>query len=277
MIQNDRDTLWKNIQQIRSDMHFRSTDLIQHLFQNFHELHGDRYYGDDKSLITGLAFFHNTPVTVIAQYRGKSDVEKKERQYGMTLPEGYRKSLRIMKQAEKFNRPIISFIDTPGAYPGIGAEQRGQAEAIAKNLYTMSSLKVPIISVVVGEGGSGGALALGVSDKLIMFHKSMYSVVSPEGCASILWHSSSHAPKAAECLKLTANDLLKFKIADQVIEEAEDDFETFSVLDKSITCYLKELKKLSPSEIVNQRKARYRNIGCPGYKKENTYANKRII
>lgn len=276
MKQNDQQSLWKNILQVRSNTRIRSLDIIHRLFHSFCELHGDRNYGDDKSMITGLAFFHNIPVTVIAQYRGRTESEKQCRQYGMTLPEGYRKSLRVMRQAEKFNRPIICFIDTPGAFPGIGAEQRGQAEAIARNLSVMSSLKVPIISVIIGEGGSGGALALGIANRIIMLEKAIYSVVSPEGCASILWKTSSYAPEAATHLKLTAQDLYEFKIIDQIIEE-DGRTDHISLLDQAIYHYIKELKKMDNSEIVSQRRLRYRNIGRPTLKQEVSYADKEII
>ena len=236
-------------------------DLANSVFTDFIELHGDRYFGDDRAIVGGLAYLSNIPVTVICQYKGKDLADSKLRQYGMPLPEGYRKALRLMKQAEKFNRPIICFIDTPGAFPGINAEERGQAEAIARNLFEMSALGVPVISVVISEGGSGGALALGVANKVFMLEKAIYSVVSPEGCASILWRDSKKASLASEHLKLTASDIYEAGIIDRVISE-KGTFEQLcerlrSILHKEII----QLQKLSGMELKEARRNKFREIG----------------
>lgn len=252
---------WNNILSIRSEKRFKSMDLANNVFTDFIELHGDRYFGDDRAIVGGLAYLSNIPVTVIFQYKGKDLADSKLRQYGMPLPEGYRKALRLMKQAEKFNRPIICFIDTPGAFPGINAEERGQAEAIARNLFEMSALGVPVISVVISEGGSGGALALGVANKVFMLEKAIYSVVSPEGCASILWRDSKKASLASEHLKLTASDIYEAGIIDRIISE-KGTFEQLcerlrSILHKEII----QLQKLSGMELKEARRNKFREIG----------------
>lgn len=252
---------WNNILSIRSEKRFKSMELADNVFTDFIELHGDRYFSDDRAIVGGLAYLSNIPVTVICQYKGKDLADSKLRQYGMPLPEGYRKALRLMKQAEKFNRPIICFIDTPGAFPGINAEERGQAEAIARNLYEMSALKVPVISVVISEGGSGGALALGVANKVFMLEKAIYSVVSPEGCASILWRDSKKASLASEHLKLTANDIYDAGIIDRVISEKG----TFEQLCERLRSILHketiQLQKLSGIELKEDRRRKFREIG----------------
>jgi len=252
---------WNNILSIRSEKRFKSMELANNVFTDFIELHGDRYFGDDRAIVGGLAYLSNIPVTVIFQYKGKDLADSKLRQYGMPLPEGYRKALRLMKQAEKFNRPIICFIDTPGAFPGINAEERGQAEAIARNLFEMSALGVPVISVVISEGGSGGALALGVANKVFMLEKAIYSVVSPEGCASILWRDSKKASLASEHLKLTASDIYEAGIIDRIISE-KGTFEQLcerlrSILHKEII----QLQKLSGMELKEARRNKFREIG----------------
>lgn len=210
---------WDKVLLARDKNRFRSTDIINSVFREFIELHGDCCNGDDTSIVAGIAYFENTPVTIIGQQKGKSNKEMIYRNYGMTLPDGYRKALRLMKQAEKFRRPIICLIDTPGAYPGKIAEERGQSQAIASCLYEMSNLNVPIISIIIGEGGSGGALALGIANKIIMLENAVFSVASPEACASILWKDSKRATEAAKLLKLTSYDLLDFGIVDRVIKE----------------------------------------------------------
>jgi acetyl-CoA carboxylase carboxyl transferase subunit alpha len=197
-------------------------DIINSIFEDFVEMHGDRRFADDPALICGFAVFAGRQVAVIGQQKGRDINERRHRNFAMTKPEGYRKALRVMKLAEKFGRPIISFVDTPGAYPGIDAEERGQAEAIAYNLREMASLKVPTIVVVIGEGGSGGALAIGVGDRVLMMENAVYSVITPEGCAAILWKDAAQAPRAAECLRLTAVDLKIFGLVDEVIPESED-------------------------------------------------------
>lgn len=194
-------------------------DYVERIFTNFEELHGDRAFADDKAIMGGMARLDGTPIMIIGHQKGRDTREKVQRNFGMPRPEGYRKALRLMEMAEKFKLPILTFIDTPGAYPGVGAEERGQSEAIAKNLFVMSKLNTPIISTVIGEGGSGGALAIGVCDRLLMLQYSTYSVISPEGCASILWKSAEKAPEAAEAMGLTADRLKELKLVDTIIEE----------------------------------------------------------
>lgn len=256
---------WEKVLLARDPKRPTSKQLIAELFNEFIELHGDRLIGDDKAIIGGLAFFNDIPVTVIAQEKGVTTNEKIFHNFGMPHPEGYHKALRLMKQAEKFNRPIITIIDTPGAYPGIGAEERGQANAIAVSIKEMMTLKVPIISIVLGEGGSGGALAIGVSNKLLMFENSIYSILSPEGFASILFKDSKKASDAAEHMKLTAKDLLDYKIADSIIKEEKPLSEDFSfglnALKKQLSKDLKELVKLESTEIVKLRYLKFRHIG----------------
>lgn len=239
--------------------------LIKDLFPDFIELHGDKHFSDDKAVIGGIAMYNNMPITVIGIEKGITTQEKIARNFGMPHPEGYRKALRLMKQAEKFNRPIITIIDTPGAYPGVGAEERGQHYAIANNLKEMIMLKVPIITIVLGEGGSGGALAIGVGDKILMFENSVYAILSPEGFASILFKDSTRAKEAAEVMKLTADDLFDFKIVDEIIKEGEGlhihNKEGFNNLDKAIKKHLNKLLKLSESELLNNRYEKYRRIG----------------
>ena len=212
-------TVWEKVNYLRNTNRFGGEDVLHGITDDFYELHGDRYYGDDNAIVGGLASIGGRHVTIIAQSKGKNSRERVSCNYGMPLPEGYRKALRLMKQANKFGRPIVNIIDTPGAYPGIEAEARGQAEAIAQNLYCMSSLKVPIIAIIIGEGGSGGALAMSVANKIIMLQNAIFSVVSPEGCASILWKDRKLAPKAAENLKITAHDLFALGIVDEIVEE----------------------------------------------------------
>ena len=241
-------------------------DYVKMIFQDFVEMHGDRLFGDDKAIVGGFASFEGMPVCIIGQQKGRDTKEKIYRNFGMPRPEGYRKALRIMKTAEKFKRPIITFVDTPGAYPGIDAEERGQAEAIARNLREMSKLRVPVITVIIGEGGSGGALGIAVANRVLMLQYSIYSVISPEGCASILWKDASKADEAARALKFTANHLKKFGIIDEVVPEpvggAHVDHEkTAFSLKEHILKTLNELNKMSITEIVNDRYLRFRKIG----------------
>jgi acetyl-CoA carboxylase carboxyl transferase subunit alpha len=210
---------WQISQVSRHPQRPYTLDYINGLFTDFEELHGDRAYADDPAIVGGMARFEGQPVMVIGHQKGRDTKEKIYRNFGMPRPEGYRKALRLFRLAEKFKLPIITFIDTPGAYPGIGAEERGQSEAIARNLYVMAELKTPIIGVIIGEGGSGGALALGVVDHLMMLQYSTYSVISPEGCASILWKSADKAPEAAETLAITANRLKTFNLVDRIVSE----------------------------------------------------------
>ncbi len=241
-------------------------DFINLIFPDFLELHGDRLYRDDHAIIGGLATLEGSPVTVIAEQKGRDTKENIARNFGMPFPEGYRKALRLMKQAEKFGRPIITLIDTPGAFPGLEAEQRGQAEAIAVNLMYMSRLAVPIVVVVIGEGGSGGALAIGVGDRILMLENAQYSVISPEGCAAILWHDASFAPEAAAALKITAKDLFELKVIDEIIPEplggAHRDYaETAANVKAAIVRNLQELKKIDVKDLVEQRYAKFRKMG----------------
>lgn len=259
-------TPWERVQLARKSERPKALDYINLIFSDFMELHGDRRFSDDKSIIGGIGFLENNPVTIIGQQKGKTTSENIERNFGMTNPEGYRKALRLMKQAEKFNRPVITFIDTPGAYPGIGAEERGQGEAIAKNLLEMSRLQVPIICIVIGEGSSGGALAIGVGDKIIMLENAVYSILSPEGFASILYKDSSKAADAAKNMKLTASDLKEMNIIDEIILEPEggaqnDINKVAKLIKKSITKNLNLLTKISKSDLINNRYEKFRRIG----------------
>ena len=257
---------WDRVNIARKAERPKSLDYINNIFTNFIELHGDRNFGDDKSIIGGIAELDGMPVTVIGEQKGKNAKENIDRNFGMPNPEGYRKALRLMKQAEKFNRPIITFIDTPGAYPGIGAEERGQGEAIAKNLFEMSQLKVPTISIVIGEGSSGGALALGVTDIIIMLENAIYSILSPEGFASILYKDSSKSSEAAEKMKITSKELKKLGVIDNIVKEpeggAQEDFETVCQNLKDILKkYIKELSNKTQDELIEQRYEKYRKIG----------------
>ncbi|MBO8158279.1 acetyl-CoA carboxylase carboxyltransferase subunit alpha [Thermosyntropha sp.] len=238
---------------------------IEEIFTDFVELHGDRFFGDDKAILGGIAFFEGVPITVIGHQKGKNTRENIERNFGMPHPEGFRKAKRLLLQAEKFGRPVITFIDTPGAYPGVGAEERGQAWAIAENLRLLSGLKVPIISIVIGEGGSGGALALAVADKLFMLSNSVFSVASPEASASILWKDLKEVEKMAAALKLTADDLKAFGIIDDIIPEPpgganQDLKEVADIMRKCIREALEELLSLTSEELVKRRYERLRKM-----------------
>ena len=258
-------TAWDKVTMARRLERPKALDYINSIFEDFIEFHGDRCYGDDKAIVGGIAGLEGMTVTVIGEQKGKNVKENMQRNFGMPEPEGYRKALRLMKQAEKFKRPIITFIDTPGAYPGMGAEERGQGEAIARNIMEMSRLKVPIICIVIGEGSSGGALALGVGDKIVMLENSVYSILSPEGFASILYKDSTKAKKAAEDMKATAKDLKKLGIIDDIIKEdkdgAEKDFEGLTEeLKKYILKNIKKLQKISPEELIEGRYEKFRNM-----------------
>ena len=256
---------WEIVKLARHPKRITSRTLISMLFTDFIELKGDRLFRDDPSIIGGIAKFQTIPVTVIAEEKGMNTEDKIKHNFGMPHPEGYRKAIRLMKQAEKFNRPIITIIDTPGAYPGIEAEERGQARAIAQNLFDMMALSVPIIVIVLSEGGSGGALAIGVGDYTVMFENAIYSILSPEGFASILYKDSSKAEQAAEIMKLTAKDLLEFKIIDEIISEKDGLHEdpTFGVneLKLKMTKRLKKLQTLNKHTLLNQRYDKFRKIG----------------
>lgn len=241
-------------------------DYINAVFTNFTPMCGDRHIMDDHAIVSGMAYLDGRPVVVVAQDKGRTTEEKVLRNFGMPHPEGYRKALRVMKFAEKFNRPVITFIDTPGAYPGIEAEERGQALAIAENLREMSQLAVPIIAVVIGEGGSGGALALSIADRILMLKYSIYSVISPEGCASILFRDAGKAPLAAAALKLTADDLHRFAIIDQIINEPaggshRDPKSTIENVKAALISNLDELCGADKNELLNGRYKKFRNMG----------------
>ena len=243
------------------------TDYVSAFCRDFIELHGDRSNGDDRAIVGGFARFNGKSVMVIGHMKGKTLKERMERNFGMPNPEGYRKAMRLMRLAEKFRRPILTFIDTPGAYPGIGAEERGQAEAIARNLLVMSRLTVPIVSVVIGEGGSGGALALGVADRLLMLEHSVYSVISPEGCAAILWDDPTKVPDAAATLKLTAADLHELGVIDEVIAEPmggahRDPQLTAERIAKTLSIHLNQLDELPIGMLLAQRDEKYRKMGA---------------
>ncbi len=241
-------------------------DYINEIFDDFMEFHGDRNFSDDKSIIGGIATLSGMPVTITGIQKGRNTRENIERNFGQPHPEGYRKALRLMQQADKFKRPIINFINTSGAYCGIGAEERGQGEAIAKNLYEMSALSVPIISIIIGEGGSGGALALAVANKVWMLENSVYSILSPEGFASILWKDSSRSMEAAELMKITANNLLELGVIDRIIKEPEggahNDIKlTSRRIKRALMKELPELLLKSSDDLISQRYERFRNIG----------------
>ncbi|GAA4725806.1 acetyl-CoA carboxylase carboxyltransferase subunit alpha [Brevibacillus fulvus] len=249
---------WEKVMIARHQKRPTALDLIPHLFDDYTEMHGDRYFGDDPAISGGIAWFGDEPVTVIAQQKGRNTKENIKRNFGMPNPEGYRKSLRLMKQAEKFGRTVICFVDTPGAYPGVGAEERGQAFAIANNLLEMSWLRVPIITIVIGEGGSGGALALGIGDRVYMLEHAIYSVISPDGAAALLWKDASLAEKAAELLKITAQDLFQYQIIDGIIPEPGVGAH-FSLTDTAkqirqhLSLAIAELHSCEIAELIEQR------------------------
>ena len=259
-------TRWQKVQLARHPQRPLSMDYIHSLSPDFIELHGDRYFGDDPAIICGLGSIDGNKVVYIAQQKGKNTKENIFRNFGMMRPEGYRKALRIMKLAEKFSLPIISLIDTPGAYPGIGAEERGQGEAIARNLFEMSSLETPIIAVVIGEGASGGALGIGICDKMLMLENTWYSVISPEGCASILWRDAAKAPEAADAMKVTPEDLFEMEICDEIINEplggAHREFEQTALsLKSSVLDKIEILNSVDPKTFLDQRIKRYEKMG----------------
>lgn len=259
-------TAWEKLNLVRKANRPTALQYIDNIFDNFVEMHGDRYFGDDGCIIGGIATINGMPFTVIAQQKGRDLKENIKRNFGMPNPEGYRKALRLMKQAEKFNRPIICFVDTPGAYPGIGAEERGQGEAIGNSILEMSQIKSPIISIVLGEGGSGGALALSVADEVWMLENAIYSILTPEGFASILWKDSSRAEEASEIMKITAQNLKEFKIIDKILKEpsgdASTDVESLSKeLKINVISKINELLLLSKEELLQKRYDKFRNMG----------------
>jgi acetyl-CoA carboxylase carboxyl transferase subunit alpha len=257
---------WERVQLARHPKRPHARDYIERLFTGFEELHGDRFFGDDKSILAGMGRFEGQPVMIIGQQKGRDTKEKLLRNFGMPKPEGYRKALRLMHLAAKFRRPIITLIDTPGAYPGIDAEERGQAEAIAYSLREMSRLVSPVISVIIGEGGSGGALALGVGNRVYMLENSYYSVIAPESCAAIVWRDSGKAPLAAAALRLTAADLLEMKLVDGIIPEPPegahmDADAAAQFLRSTLKQALDELSALPPERIIEERYAKFRQMG----------------
>jgi len=259
---------WQKTQVARHEERPKAKFFIQNLFKNFINLSGDRRFSEDESVLAGFAEFEGRSILVLGQEKGEDLDNRLKRNFGMMRPEGYRKCIRLMKLANKFNIPVVSFIDTPGAYPGIGAEQRGQAEAIASSIECCMSLEVPIISIIIGEGGSGGAIALASANKVIMFENAIYSVISPEGCASILWRDPSKSLEAANAMKLTSNDLLKMEIIDEIIKEpiggAHRNKEAVIISTKEVLVkYLKEFKKYTRDEILQQRKNKFLKIGKP--------------
>lgn len=259
-------TPWQKAQISRHPSRPYTLDYIEAMLTDFTEMHGDRGFADDPAIVCGMARLDGMPIIVIGHQKGRTTKEKISRNFGMPNPEGYRKALRAMRFAEKFKKPLITFIDTPGAYPGIGAEERGQGESIARNLYVMSGLTVPIITTVIGEGGSGGALALGVADRVLMFEHATYSVISPEGCAAILWDNGSKAYEAADLLKITAQDLFQMNVIDEMIEEPiggahRDPRRAAELLKEAITRNLSEIKDLPPAELVRLRYEKFRKLG----------------
>jgi acetyl-CoA carboxylase carboxyl transferase subunit alpha len=259
-------TAWQRVQLARHPRRPYALDLIRLLTGDFVELHGDRLFGDDHAIVAGLARFEGRSIVVIGHQKGRDTQEKLHRNFGMPHPEGYRKALRLLQLAGKFRKPVLTLIDTPGAYPGIGAEERGQAEAIARNLREMAGLRTPIVAVVTGEGGSGGALALGVADRVLMLEHAVYSVISPEGCAAILWEDAKRAREAAEVLRITASDCLKLGVVDGVIPEppggAHRSWErAVEEIRGAVRTAFGELGGLAPEELVQQRYAKFRKMG----------------
>ncbi|GMO68650.1 MAG: acetyl-CoA carboxylase carboxyltransferase subunit alpha [Endomicrobiia bacterium] len=259
-------TPWQRMQIARHPKRPYFSDYVGFIFKDFLELRGDRVFGDDQAILCGIATIDGESIVVVGHQKGRTLEENISRNFGMAHPEGYRKALRVMNLAEKFNKPIITFIDTSGAYPGIAAEERGQAEAIARNLRDMSSLKVPIITVVISEGGSGGALGIGVSNKILCLENAYYSVISPEGCAAILFRDSSKAPEAAKAMKITAKDLMNLNVIDEIIKEPlggahYDPPRTATSIKTVLNKYLRYYKSKSSKEIVDERYSKFRNIG----------------
>ena len=257
---------WQITQLARHPQRPYTLDYVSMIFTDWHELHGDRMYGDDLAIVGGLARLEGTPVMLIGHQKGRDTKERVRRNYGMPKPEGYRKALRLMQTAERFRLPLITLIDTPGAYPGVGSEERGQSQAIARNLFEMATLATPIISVVIGEGGSGGALAIGVCDRLLMLQYSVYSVISPEGCASILWHSAEKREVAADAMGITADRLSRLGLVDEVIREPlggahRDSNSTAESLKAALQRHLKELDARPIEQVLEARAARIKSFG----------------
>jgi acetyl-CoA carboxylase carboxyl transferase subunit alpha len=258
---------WQRTQLARHPKRPHTRDFLKLLLEDFIELHGDRLYGDDAAVVGGLARFEGQGIVVIGHQKGRDTREKIARNFGMPHPEGYRKALRLMHLAQKFAKPVVTFIDTPGAYPGLGAEERGQAEAIARNLREMAALRTPILSVVTGEGGSGGALAIGMGNRVLMLEYAIYSVISPEGCAAILWGNAAKAPEAAESMRITAPDLLRLRVIDAIVPEpvggAHRDWDAAAGhLREALREHLRPLVSMSPDDLVAERHEKFRRIGA---------------
>ena len=257
---------WQRLQLARHPQRPYTDDFIRLLFENFSEIHGDRHFSDDPAIVTGMAWFQGKPVMIVGSQKGRDTKQRLARNFGQAKPEGYRKALRATQLAAKFRRPVIVFVDTQGAYPGVDAEERGQAEAIAYNLRELARLPVPIVVIITGEGGSGGALAIAVGDRVFMLENSVYSVISPEGCASIMWRDASKAEVAAEALKITARDLLEMKLIDEIIPEPEggahmDPELTAKLVEPFVERSLQELSQLSPEQLISQRYEKFRKMG----------------
>ncbi|HEV2522167.1 MAG TPA: acetyl-CoA carboxylase carboxyltransferase subunit alpha [Candidatus Acidoferrales bacterium] len=257
---------WQRLQIARHAQRPYTLDFIPRLFEGFSEIHGDRGFADDSAMVCGMGWFHGQPVMVVGHQKGHDTKQRVVRNFGQAKPEGYRKALRAMQLAAKFRRPIFAFVDTPGAYPGVDAEERGQAEAIARNLREMVRLPVPILVTITGEGGSGGALGVAIGDRVLMFENAVYSVISPEGCASIMWRDASKAETAAEALKITAPDLLELKLVDEIIPEPEggahlDHDKAAKLLDGVLARCLEEVSRLSPDELLEKRYEKFRRMG----------------
>lgn len=257
---------WQRVQLARHPQRPYTLDYVKRLLPDFIELHGDRGYADDPAIVAGVGRLGGRSIAIVGHQKGRDTKENIRRSFGMPHPEGYRKALRVMQMASRFRLPILTFIDTPGAYPGIGAEERGQFEAIARNLREMARLEVPVVSVVIGEGGSGGALAIALADRLLMLENSIYSVISPEGCAAILWRDRARAPEAAEALKVTSRDLMELGIADEIIPEPlggahRDPDQVAQAIEEAVLHHLSLLEAMTPSERRHQRAQKYRAIG----------------
>jgi acetyl-CoA carboxylase carboxyl transferase subunit alpha len=257
---------WQRVQLARHPKRPHSLDYIQKLFTDFHEIHGDRSFADDPAIVCGMALFEGVPIMLVSQQKGRDTKQKLHRNFGMPKPEGYRKAMRVMRLAAKFGRPVVTLLDTPGAYPGIDAEERGQAEAIAVNLREMARLPVPVVVICIGEGGSGGALALGVGDRVYMLENAVYSVISPESCAAIVWRDSGKAELAANALKLTAQDLLRLELIDGIIPEPPEGAQTdpdraAEAIRETLRVALQELRSLTPQQLLEQRYVKFRKMG----------------
>lgn len=263
---SEEQTAWDHVKLSRHQDRPYTLDYIERIFEEFSQIHGDRKYADDPAIVGGMAFLDGSPVMVLGQQKGRNTSERIFRNYGMPKPEGYRKAIRLMQIAEKFQRPVFCFVDTPGAYPGIGAEERGQAEAIASNLRAMAVIRVPIIVTVIGEGGSGGALAIGIGDRVLMLEHSIYSVISPESCSAILWRNQDHAEDAAQALKLTAVDLEALGVIDEIVEEPpggahHDHVAAAQLLKSRLLANLRMVEDLSVEERLDKRYEKFRRIG----------------